>query len=448
MIGLRQSRSIQDEKLVEAIFMSGHQDAEQMMIQQRNLIIDARPTANAMANIAMGAGSESTENYRGCRKLYLGIDNIHVMRDSLNRIVDAISHATPNNRVYKMRTSRSNWLNHIQAILEGVGTIVRTIHYDRGHTLVHCSDGWDRTAQLTSLASLCLDPYYRTIEGFSVLVEKEWCAFGHKFADRCGHLTHERDFQVAPSAQASAAEATISSIQSRLHQQSSHVRETSPVFHQFLDCCYQLWTQAPWRFEFNERYLMTLHYNAYACQFGTFLCNTERERREKVQPSCHSIWPYIDLRKDEFTNPIYDAKRDQETDQGVIIPDTSYLKYWTALFCRREEDNFVTAEAPPASDTTTRHVSTSQLTFPNPWAEMTSSSSRRSTTSDHSVGSPLGSAHERDPFAADILTATHSSRSRFSSRRNSDQLSSPTTMHHQDAEEGDPLGVTRLKDTI
>lgn len=34
--------------------------------------------------------------------------------------------------------------------------------------LVHCSDGWDRTAQVCSVASLLLDPHYRTLKGFMV----------------------------------------------------------------------------------------------------------------------------------------------------------------------------------------------------------------------------------------------------------------------------------------
>ena len=35
--------------------------------------------------------------------------------------------------------------------------------------LVHCSDGWDRTAQVCSTACVLLDPYYRTLRGLMVL---------------------------------------------------------------------------------------------------------------------------------------------------------------------------------------------------------------------------------------------------------------------------------------
>ena len=52
--------------------------------------------------------------------------------------------------------------------------------------MVHCSDGWDRTPQIVALTELLLDPYYRSMEGFRVLVEKEWLDFGHKMADRNG----------------------------------------------------------------------------------------------------------------------------------------------------------------------------------------------------------------------------------------------------------------------
>jgi hypothetical protein len=80
------------------------------------------------------------------------------------------------------------WLEHIGLIIEGAVRIVHLIH-NEGYTVVtHCSDGWDRTPQLTALAQIMLDPFYRTMQGFAVVVEKEWLSFGHKFQHRTGEV--------------------------------------------------------------------------------------------------------------------------------------------------------------------------------------------------------------------------------------------------------------------
>lgn len=380
MVGLKNSRSAQDEKLVECIFSSHHSPdtayappanplspvpisnpAPVYGATSTNLIIDARPTTNAMANVAMGAGTENMENYRAGKKAYLGIDNIHVMRNSLKTIVEALREAeTTSTSLDRGLLRKSNWLRHISTLLDGALVIVRNIHLNASHVLIHCSDGWDRTAQLSATAQLCLDPYYRTLEGFKVLVEKDWLAFGHKFLDRSGHLSSEKLFTVTDIPEddsdeenfgaQKAAHAFFASMQKQFTS-NSHLKEISPVFHQFLDCIRQIQRQYPERFEFNEDYLLDIHYHLYSCQFGTFLFNNERERRvphvgKPYIDRTVSAWDYFDLplRRSKYLNESYRASLDDrdsrstEADQGVLLPDSKDVRFWHRLFKRGDDE--------------------------------------------------------------------------------------------------------------
>lgn len=376
MVGIKQNRSLQDEKLVEAIFQSHHYPESWSSsgpvygATSTNLIVDARPTANAVANTAKGAGTENMDNYKDAKKVYSGIDHIHTMRESLAKVVEVLretdnlaasaSGSLPGEAqqlilVDRQALRRSGWLKHMSHILEGTALIVRNIHINSSHVLIHCSDGWDRTSQLSALAQLCLDPYYRTIRGFQILIEKDWVSFGHKFLDRCGHLSSDKFFTSLPEtggtgSGADAAQAFLASVQNRFASQ-SHLKETSPCFHQFLECVRQLQRQHPSRFEFNERFLRKLLYHLYSCQFGTFLYNCERERRageDGFVPSerTASIWDFfnstseMELNRNDLYDPSLDdpSSREPSTDMGVLYPNTKDIRFWHELYGRTEEE--------------------------------------------------------------------------------------------------------------
>lgn len=455
-MGVRGNRSIQDEKLLLAIFSTSHStpnsseppsrprspqslrssegdigsqgsdplptdtetledemisrtasdDKEEPKVygaQQHNLIVDARPTVNALAMQAVGLGSENMDNYRFATKIYLGIDNIHVMRDSLNKVIDALKESdvtplAPNREAL----AKSHWLKHIGGLLDGAGIIARQVALQHSHVLIHCSDGWDRTSQLSALSQLCLDPYYRTLEGFIVLVEKDWLSFGHQFNHRSGYLSSEKWFHIendrvggdgskqpslvgqnsgagqalenallsakgffnkdnifnkdnrsreslvdsdgelqpydmSPSSKRSAAPSKGNAGT----KPTTKVKETSPVFHQFLDATYQLLHRHPTRFEFNERFLRRLLYHLYSCQYGTFLYNNEKERVDaRVSKKTRSVWDYFLSRKEQFINDKYDATIDDNVrgQERLVLPGTGELRWWHELFGRTDAE--------------------------------------------------------------------------------------------------------------
>jgi rhodanese-related sulfurtransferase len=98
----------------------------------------------------------------------LNIPNIHAVRDCYNKAKGY----NPQKGFIEV-LGESGWIDYLFLILSGAKSMVKSLM--KGiNVIVHCSDGWDRTSQLSALAQLLIDPYYRTIEGFIVLVEKDW----------------------------------------------------------------------------------------------------------------------------------------------------------------------------------------------------------------------------------------------------------------------------------
>lgn len=112
-------------------------------------IIDARPRVNARANQAKGAGTEIMTNYPNCKLTFQDIGNIHVMRESLQRLSEACA-AEDYLEGFKWLSlvESSGWLQHIARILQASHKIIELLDKKAVSVLIHCSDGWDRTPQL------------------------------------------------------------------------------------------------------------------------------------------------------------------------------------------------------------------------------------------------------------------------------------------------------------
>jgi len=147
---------------------------------------------------------------------------------------------------------QSDWLQQISSLMQLAGAVVDLIDLQESSVMLSLEDGSDVTAQLSSIAQLCLDPYYRSLDGFRVLVEKEWLAFGHRFAHRSNLKPSHANTNIA----------------------------FAPTFLQFLDVVHQLQRQFPMAFEFNDFYLRFLAYHSVSCRFRTFLFDCELERSD------------------------------------------------------------------------------------------------------------------------------------------------------------------------
>ncbi|XP_044003006.1 myotubularin-related protein 13 isoform X2 [Aphidius gifuensis] len=155
----------------------------------------------------------------------------------------------PDQTFYKLIES-SEWLQQLQSLMQLSGAVIDLMDVQGSSVAVCLEDGWDTTTTVCSIAQVCLDPHYRTIEGFRTLIEKEWLGFGHRF----GHRSNL--------------------------DANSQATNFTPTFMQFLDIIHQIQKQFPLAFEFNDYYLRFLAYHSVSCRFRTFLLDCEFDRVE------------------------------------------------------------------------------------------------------------------------------------------------------------------------
>lgn len=244
-------------------------------------------------------------------------DSIESCSPTLHTARDVKRVSVPPTRVWCVTVPPHNLIIARRVARNQHGVITKA---SRPTIIGNCSDGWDRTSILTSLAQLSLDSYSRTIEGFIVLIEKEWLHFGHRFADRLGHghFNHE----------------------------------VSPIMLQFLDCVYQYTIQFPTAFQFDQRLLLYIHYHLYAGFSGTFLFNSEEERcRNNASEKTRSVWSYVIDHLSEFSSPLYGVGW---TDVARPIPNR-----------RPTHPNFATL--PLYQDSSTLYIDTKAIVL---WDEM------------------------------------------------------------------------------
>ncbi|KAF9180589.1 Myotubularin- protein 3 [Haplosporangium sp. Z 767] len=192
MVGLLGARGPADELYIRTVLNTAAREHHKLhpttKCTPRLCIMDARAYSAAVANGYVGGGRENPELYPNASISHLSLGNIHAIASSHQALLKVVSTQTDAPHWYSLIES-TGWLTHVCDLLKAASS------RDGIVGKMHCTDGWDRTTQLVSLAQILLDPYYRTMRGLRVLIEKEWLSCGHPFKSRTNPATSEQNME-------------------------------------------------------------------------------------------------------------------------------------------------------------------------------------------------------------------------------------------------------------
>ena len=224
----------------------------------------------------------------------------------------------------------TQWLAHVAILLDGAVRVSWAWLARGGSLIVQCATGRDRSAQLSALIQLLLEPRYRSKTGFAKLVQKEFGAFGFAFSQRLGTAS-------APT-------------------------ERSPIFLQFLDAVHQLRRQCPESFEFSDAFLVDLAIFSGSEWWSDFLFDDERTRlQQQLGSRCPSVWDWMlapgarSASGQSYTCADYTKTSDMRARSHGILPvrvGVRHLAFWSSLFLRYDADSLRAggmASSPPST---------------------------------------------------------------------------------------------------
>ena len=241
-------------------------------------VADLRPAVDAVYNMCCKRGGWESN------AVYQNIWPTQTLQRSFEEIRPMATARNLRGPLWTESSESTNlaWLKQTSVLLDVSSKLHDMIVKEGISVLCHCSGGWDRTSQVCSLVQLMADGFYRTLEGFEVLVKKEWISLGHKFAER-NHFMPNHDDEAEGKEDTSA-----------------------PVFVQFLDAVSQMIRQDPTSFEFNEYLLVFLAEQCYMDQFGDFLHDSDYDRvHADIYNRTVSIWSYVREHHHRFRSPTF-----------------------------------------------------------------------------------------------------------------------------------------------
>lgn len=263
-------------------------------------VLDLRSKLAANANRLKGYGYEI--DYSDVELHFMNIGNIHAVRSSYLKLLELIQTTSGNSPTWLSSLEKTQWLEYINLLLQTTEYCKTLLVKEHTSCLLHCSDSWDRTNQIISLTLLLLDPYYRTLEGFAVLIEKEWITSGHLFTDR-----------------------------NLIGEYKPKSSQYSPIFYQFIETLYQLFVKYPTAFEFNENYLLDLSDAIYTCEYSDFIFNNEMERMKTPAASSFFKESLTSKGLEKYLNLNYKAI-DEILSAEMRVCDVDLWKKWWFRF--------------------------------------------------------------------------------------------------------------------